>query len=67
MISVRVIAETATCHLWQVVYYMEGVAASTLKSTDRQVIEKEVSRLLSLEMGLAKGKTFTAGMEKGLK
>lgn len=61
MITIVVTSE----HCYRVVYHLEGVPAHIYETKDRRVLDIELDRLLILEMGLAKGKTFTAGMEKG--
>lgn len=45
---------------YSVVYRLEGVKATEVLSKDRTVILRELDDKLRLEMGLAKGKTFTA-------
>lgn len=48
---------------WCVEYRLEGVGqnvkVSCVESSDLKVIQSEIENKLRLEMGLAKGKTFT--------
>ena len=44
---------------YSVIFRLEGVKATEVLSTDRTVTLKEIEDKLRLEMGLARGKSFT--------
>lgn len=46
-------------HEWSITYYLEGVKCTEFLTKDRSIALAEISQKLTLEMGLAKGKTFT--------
>lgn len=51
-------------HEWSIVYRLAGVKATEVLTQDHAIALREIDQKMRLEMGLAKGKSFTAGMEK---
>jgi hypothetical protein len=50
---------------YSVSFYIEGTRVAKLESSDLVPVLREIHQRLLLEMGLAKGKVFSAGYEKG--